>query len=133
MEPPIDNLAGVVSTTSGCTGGAKAGASYAEVSAGGTGHKEGVRVVFDAVKVTYAKLLDVFWQNIDPVDATGQFCDKGDSYKAAIFVGDDDRRRLAKESKAKIAGSGRFKQPLPSRSSRPVNSGSLRTTTRTTT
>ncbi len=112
MEPPFDKLAGVVSTTSDYTGGVKAGASYAEVSAGGTGHKEALRVVYDPAKLTYAKLLDVFWRNVDPVDAAGQFCDKGDSYKAAIFVGDDDQRRLAEESKAKLAGSGRFKQPL---------------------
>ena len=98
MEPPFDKTDGVVSTTSGYTGGSKAGATYEEVSAGATGHKEAVRVVYDPQKVSYAKLLDVFWRNVDPVDARGQFCDKGDQYKAAIFVADDEQRRLAEES-----------------------------------
>jgi peptide-methionine (S)-S-oxide reductase len=112
MEPPFDKTNGVVSTTSGYTGGSKAGATYEEVSAGGTGHKEAVRVVYDPQKVSYAKLLDVFWRNIDPVDARGQFCDKGDQYKAAIFVADDEQRRLAEESKAALERSGRFRQPI---------------------
>jgi peptide-methionine (S)-S-oxide reductase len=112
MEPPFDKTDGVVSTTSGYTGGSKAGATYEEVSAGGTGHKEAVRVVYDPQKVSYAKLLDVFWRNVDPVDARGQFCDKGDQYKAAIFVADDEQRRLAEESKAALERSGRFRQPI---------------------
>jgi len=112
MEPPFDKTEGVVSTTSGYTGGQKAGATYEEVSAGGTGHKEAVRVVYDPQKVSYAKLLDVFWRNVDPVDARGQFCDKGDQYKAAIFVADDEQRRLAEESKAALERSGRFRQPI---------------------
>jgi peptide-methionine (S)-S-oxide reductase len=112
MEPPFDKTEGVVSTTSGYTGGSKAGATYEEVSAGGTGHKEAVRVVYDPQKVSYAKLLDVFWRNVDPVDARGQFCDKGDQYKAAIFVADDEQRRLAEESKAALERSGRFRQPI---------------------
>ena len=112
MEPPFDKTDGVVSTTSGYTGGSKAGATYEEVSAGATGHKEAVRVVYDPQKVSYAKLLDVFWRNVDPVDARGQFCDKGDQYKAAIFVADDEQRRLAEESKAALERSGRFRQPI---------------------
>ncbi len=112
MEPPFDKLTGVVSTTSGYTGGAKAGASYAQVSAGGTGHKEAVRIVYDPAKVTYAKLLDVFWRNVDPIDAAGQFCDRGEPYQTAIFVDGDEQKRLAEESKAALANSGRLKQPI---------------------
>src|SRR5688572_8656722 len=74
MEPPFDELEGVVSTTSGYTGGQKAGATYDEVTAGNTGHYEAVRVIYDPQKVSYDKLLDVFWRNVDPLDAGGQFC-----------------------------------------------------------
>jgi peptide-methionine (S)-S-oxide reductase len=112
MEPPFDKTEGVVSTTSGYTGGEKAGATYEQVSAGGTGHKEALRVVYDPAKVTYAKLLDVYWHNIDPVDAKGQFCDKGDEYKPAIFVHDEEQKKAAEDSKKAFETSGRFKQPI---------------------
>ena len=112
MEPPFDNTEGVVSTTSGYTGGTKDGATYEQVVRGGTGHKEAVRVVYDPQKVTYAKLLDVYWRNVDPVDARGQFCDKGEPYKTAIFVSDDEQRRLAVASKAALERSGRFDMPV---------------------
>jgi peptide-methionine (S)-S-oxide reductase len=108
MEPPFDKTEGVISTTSGYTGGHKAGATYKEVSGEDTGHKEAVRVVYDPQKVSYAKLLDVFWHNVDPVDAGGQFCDRGEPYKTAIFVSDDEQRRLADESKAALEQSGQF-------------------------
>ena len=97
MEPPFDKLDGVVSTTSGYTGGKKAGATYEEVSAGGTGHYEAVRVVYDPQKVSYDKLLDVFWHNVDPVDAGGQFCDRGASYRTAVFAHDAEQKRAAEE------------------------------------
>src|SRR4029453_19348951 len=77
MEPPFDKLAGVVSTTSGYTGGTKKNPTYEEVSAGGTGHAESVQVVYDPSKVSYARLLDVFWHNVDPLTANAQFCDHG--------------------------------------------------------
>lgn len=112
MEPPFDKTEGVVSTTSGYTGGTKPGATYEQVSAGSTGHREAVRVVYDPAKVGYAKLLDVYWHNIDPVDAKGQFCDKGEPYKPVVFVGDEEQRRLAEESKVALERSGRFKQPI---------------------
>ena len=108
MEPPFDKTEGVLSTTSGYTGGQKAGATYKEVSGGDTGHKEAVRVVYDPQKVSYEKLLDVFWRNVDPVDAGGQFCDRGEPYKTAIFVSDDEQRRVADESKAALQQSGQF-------------------------
>jgi peptide-methionine (S)-S-oxide reductase len=112
MEPPYDKLEGVVSTTSGYTGGKVTGATYREVSRGGTAHTEAVRVVYDPNKVGYQMLLDTFWKNIDPVDARGQFCDKGDQYRPAIFTHDDEQKKIAEASKAALAASGRFKQPI---------------------
>jgi peptide-methionine (S)-S-oxide reductase len=112
MEPPFDKLDGVVSTTSGYTGGKTAGPTYRQVSAGGTGHTEAVQVVYDPAKVSYEKLLEVFWRNVDPLDGEGQFCDRGDEYRPAIFTHDPDQARLAEASKAKLAASERFKQPI---------------------
>ena len=102
MEPPYDKLPGVVSTTSGYIGGTKKNPTYEEVSAGGTGHAEAVQVVYDPSKVSYAKLLDVFWRNVDPLTADAQFCDHGDQYRTAIFVHDAEQKRLAEESKARV-------------------------------
>ena len=112
MEPPFDKLEGVVSTTSGYTGGTTVGPSYKQVSAGGTGHTEAVRVVYDPAKVSYGTLLDVFWRNIDPLDAKGQFCDRGQEYRPAIFAHDEEQKRLAETSKAQLTASGRFQQPI---------------------
>ena len=112
MEPPFDKTEGVVSTTSGYTGGTVAGATYRQVGAGGTGHVEAVRVVFDPAKVSYGKLLEVYWKNVDPLDGGGQFCDRGPEYRPAIFVHDDEQRRAAEASKAALAASGRFKEPI---------------------
>jgi peptide-methionine (S)-S-oxide reductase len=103
MEPPFDALDGVVSTTSGYTGGRTADPTYEQVSAGRTGHAEVVEVLYDPRKVTYSQLLDVFWRNIDPLTANAQFCDVGSQYRAAIFVHDETQRRLAEESKTAVA------------------------------
>jgi peptide-methionine (S)-S-oxide reductase len=102
MEPPYDELPGVSATTSGYTGGRTASPTYEQVSAGGTGHAEVVRVIFDPRKVTYDRLLDVFWKNIDPFAVDRQFCDAGDQYRSAIFVHDAEQRRLALASKAAV-------------------------------
>ena len=112
MEPPFDKLPGVVSTTSGYTGGSKAKPTYEEVSAGGTGHAEAVRVVYDPAKVTYARLLDVFWHNVDPTVKDRQFCDSGTQYRTAIFVHDDAQRRDAEASKAALEKSKPFKDAI---------------------
>ena len=112
MEPPFDELPGVVSTISGYTGGHVKNPTYEEVSAGKTGHAEAVQVKYDPSKITYAKLLDVFWHNIDPTTPNRQFCDVGNQYRAAIFVHDEEQKRLAEESKAELERSGRFKQPI---------------------
>jgi peptide-methionine (S)-S-oxide reductase len=112
MEPPFDKVEGVVSTTSGYTGGTKENPTYKEVSAGETGHYEALQVRYDPSKVTYAQLLEIFWHNVDPLTADGQFCDKGPQYRAAIFVHDAEQRRLAEESKRKLVESKRFEQPI---------------------
>jgi peptide-methionine (S)-S-oxide reductase len=102
MEGPFDKLPGVISVTSGYSGGQVRNPTYQQVSAGGTGHRESVQIVFDPTKITYAKLLDVFWHNIDPTDNDGQFCDKGSSYRTAIFYHDAAQKRLAEETKATV-------------------------------
>jgi peptide-methionine (S)-S-oxide reductase len=112
MEPPFDALDGVVSTTSGYTGGSKVNPTYEEVSAGGTGHTEAVEIVYDPAKVSYQKLLDVFWHNIDPVTRDRQFCDKGSQYRSAIFTHDDTQKRLAEESKQALERSKRLPAPI---------------------
>jgi peptide-methionine (S)-S-oxide reductase len=112
MEPPFDKLEGVISTTSGYTGGAKRNPTYREVSSGGTGHTEAVQVVYDPAKVSYEKLLQVFWVNVDPTDAGGQFCDRGSQYRTGIFVHDATQRKLAEASKAALEKSKPFKEPV---------------------
>jgi peptide-methionine (S)-S-oxide reductase len=112
MQKPYDDLVGVVSTTVGYMGGGKANPTYREVSAGGTGHIESVEIVYDPVKVTYEKLLDVFWHNVDPTNASGQFCDNGSQYRTAIFVGDDAQRKAAEASKKALETSGVLKRPI---------------------
>jgi methionine-S-sulfoxide reductase len=112
MEPPFDKLEGVVSTTSGYTGGDLAKPTYEQVSSGGTGHVEAVEVAYDPAKVSYEKLLEVFWANVDPTDPGGQFCDRGSQYATAIFVHDAEQRRLAEESRQKLVESGRLKKSI---------------------
>ena len=112
MEPPFEKLKGVTSVTSGYTGGQKKNPTYEEVSAGRTGHAESVQIVFDPEKVSYEKLLDVFWHNIDPTTPDRQFCDRGSQYRSAIFYLDDEQKRLAFESKAALEKSKPFKEPI---------------------
>ena len=102
MVHPFEVIDGVISTISGYTGGSVASPKYEQVSAGGTGHKESVEVVFDPKKVSYQTLLDVYWRNIDPFDDKGQFCDKGNQYRSAIFVANDEQKALAEASKRKL-------------------------------
>ena len=98
MEPPYDEIDGVLSTTSGYIGGQVDNPTYRQVSAGGTGHAEAVQVVYDPAKVDYAHLLDVFWHNIDPTQVDGQFCDHGDQYRTAIFYHGEQQKQLAGQS-----------------------------------
>jgi peptide-methionine (S)-S-oxide reductase len=112
LEEALDKVNGVVSTTSGYTGGQKTNPTYEEVSVGGTGHTESVQVMYDPQKVTYTKLLDTFWHNIDPRTPDQQFCDKGHQYRSAIFYHDDIQKRLAEESKQRIEKSKPFKEAI---------------------
>ena len=100
---------GVISVTSGYTGGQTKNPTYEQVSAGVTGHAESVQVVFDPAKISYAQLLDVFWHNIDPTQKGGQFCDHGTQYRSAIFYKDENQRKAAEESKRKLEEQPRFK------------------------
>ena len=102
MEPPYDRLPGVKSTISGYSGGQKKNPHYREVSSGSTGHYEVLQVTYDPNQVSYQQLLEVFWRNIDPLDGTGQFCDKGQQYQSAIFYGDEKERLAAQQSIAEI-------------------------------
>ncbi|MFN2432577.1 MAG: peptide-methionine (S)-S-oxide reductase MsrA [Gemmatimonadota bacterium] len=108
MEPPFDELQGVVSTTSGYTGGAKENPTYEEVSAGGTGHAEAVEVLYDPAVIGYEQLLEVFWRNVDPTTPNRQFCDVGEQYRSAIFYRGETQRELAEASKHELEASGRF-------------------------
>jgi len=109
MEQPFDVLDGVISTTSGYTGGMRLNPTYEQVSSGTTGHTEAVRIEYDPAKVSYEKLLYVFWRNIDPLTANAQFCDHGTQYRSGIYPLDDEQRRLAEASKTELEKSGRFK------------------------
>ena len=112
MEHPFDKLDGVLSTTSGYAGGHLPSPTYQQVSAGGTGHAEVVQVIYDPSKISYAKLLEVFWRNVDPLDAGGQFCDRGDVYRTAIFYENEEQRQLAEQSKQNLVASGRFDKEI---------------------
>jgi peptide-methionine (S)-S-oxide reductase len=102
-EADFEKVPGVIDAVSGYTGGRVVDPTYEQVSAGGTGHLEAVRVLYDPARVSYAQLLDVFWRNVDPLDAGGQFCDKGEQYTGAIFVGTPDERELAEASRRRVA------------------------------
>src|SRR5258706_354537 len=112
MEAPFDAVRGVVSTTSGYTGGRVRNPTYEMVSAGVTGHAESVQVLYDPGKVTYAQLLEVFWHNIDPLAKNAQFCDHGTQYRSAIFFHDEEQQRLAEQSKNALEESKRFPKPI---------------------
>ena len=110
MEPPFDELNGVISTTSGYIGGKTKNPTYEQVSTGTTGHTEALQIVYDPKKITYDKLLEVFWRNIDPLAADGQFCDLGSQYRSGIFYHDANQKSAAEKSKKAVQA--RFKQPV---------------------
>jgi len=112
MVPPFEKLDGVAEVISGYTGGRKVNPTYEEVSAGTTGHVEAIEVVYDPAKVTYEKLLDVFWRQINPTDAGGQFVDRGSQYLSVIFYHNEEQKGLAERSKKELEKSGRFDQPI---------------------
>lgn len=102
VEQAFDAVDGVIETTSGYTGGTVADPTYRQVAGGGTRHAEAVQVRYDSTKVTYAQLLDTFWHNVDPLDGGGQFCDRGDSYRSAIFVMNAAQKTAAETSKQAV-------------------------------
>jgi methionine-S-sulfoxide reductase len=113
-ESDFDKVPGVISTTSGYMGGSVPNPTYEMVGTGRTGHAEVVQVAYDPAKVSYQQLLDVYWHNVDPFDANGQFCDKGSQYRPVIFAHTPEQKRLAEESKAAKAKelSAKFKFPV---------------------
>jgi peptide-methionine (S)-S-oxide reductase len=102
MEPPFDEIEGVVRTIVGYTGGTTENPTYEEVSRGATGHAEAIRIVYDPALVDYATLLDIFWNNVDPFDPGGQFCDRGDPYRSAVFVHTKEQKESAQRSKEEV-------------------------------
>jgi peptide methionine sulfoxide reductase msrA/msrB len=111
-ESDFEKVPGVVEVISGYTGGSVANPSYKQVSAGGTGHIESVKVEYDPSKVTYEQLLENFWRHVNPTDQGGQFVDRGSQYRSAIFYADEQQRKLAEASKRDLAASGQFDQPI---------------------
>lgn len=112
MEEAFEKVEGVVSVVSGYMGGTAANPTYEEVSAGRTGHAESVEVIYDPTKVTYQKLLDAFWHNVDPLTPNAQFCDHGSQYRSAIFYSTEEEKRLAEESKSAIEQAKKFPAPI---------------------
>lgn len=112
MEPPFDKLDGVKATYSGYCGGEKDHPAYDEVAAGRTKYAESVLVVYDPAKVSYEQLLHAFWRSINPVQKNGQFYDVGPQYRTAVFYLNETQQKLAKASKAELAASGKFKEPI---------------------
>lgn len=102
MEPPFDQVDGVLSTISGYTGGHQDNPSYKQVSSGSTGHTEAIEIVYDPDKVSYQELLDIYWVNIDPLNSEGQFCDYGSQYRSEIFYLDDEQKKQATATLEKI-------------------------------
>ena len=112
MEPPFEKLDGVIEALSGYAGGPEEDPTYEEVSSGRTGHREAIQVIYDPSKVTYEELLEVFWKQIDPTDAGGQFVDRGRHYTTAIFYHDEEQKRLAEKSRKQLDDSGIFSKPI---------------------
>ena len=112
MEAPFDKLGGVVSVTSGYTGGSVRNPTYEQVSAGGTGHAEAVQIVYDPARISYSKLLSVFWVNIDPTVRDRQFCDIGNQYRSGVFYHSAEQQRAALQSKAGLDRTKTFKEPI---------------------
>ncbi len=112
VESDFDNVAGVVRTISGYTGGAVSDPTYEQVSAGGTGHREAVQIFYDPKRVGYATLLEIFWRSVDPTDAGGQFCDRGESYETAIFANSLEQKQGAEVSKGALQRSAVLGRPV---------------------
>ena len=112
MQAPFDKTKGVIKTVVGYSGGGEVNPTYEQVAGKKTGHREVVQVTYDPAQVSYQQLLDIFWRQIDPTQANGQFADIGLPYHAAIFYGNDEEKRLAEASKEALAKSGKFSKPI---------------------
>ncbi len=112
MEAPFDKLEGVISVTVGYSGGQLKNPTYEQVSAGGTGHAESIQIAFDPSHISYSKLLEVYWHNIDPTVRDRQFCDVGHQYRSAIFFHNEEQHRLAMQSKDELEKSKPFSGPI---------------------
>ncbi|OQX29723.1 MAG: methionine sulfoxide reductase [Spirochaeta sp. LUC14_002_19_P3] len=112
LEPPFEALRGVKAVVSGYTGGTVKNPTYAQVSQGNTGHFEAVRITYDSSIITYGELVEVFWRNIDPTDAGGQFYDRGKQYQTAVFYANKEEKRTAEQSKKDLANSGIFTKKI---------------------
>ena len=112
MEPPFEQLRGVLEVTAGYSGGDEKNPTYEQVSSGRTGHIESVRVVYDPAQISFKELLDTFWRYVDPTDPGGQFADRGNHYKTAIFYNNEEEKRIAEQSRDELAASGVFDRPI---------------------
>ena len=112
MQKAFDGVEGVVSTTAGYAGGKKADPSYEDVETGATGHAESVQLVYDPAKISYERLLDIYWHHIDPLTPNAAFCDHGPQYRSIIFYHDAEQQRLAEASKRALDESHRFNSPI---------------------
>ncbi|MGI8482119.1 MAG: peptide-methionine (S)-S-oxide reductase MsrA [Chthoniobacterales bacterium] len=112
MQPPFDHAKGVIKTVAGYAGGSAEDATYEKVSAHKTQHRESIEVTYDPAQISYDQLLDIFWRNINPTQADGQFHDIGLSYQAAIFCATEEEKKIAEASKEKLAKSGKFQKPI---------------------
>jgi methionine-S-sulfoxide reductase len=112
IQPAFDKAPGVIKTTVGYCGGTEPNPTYALVGSEKTKYRESIEIAYDPAKISYAQLLDIYWKQIDPTQADGQFTDIGPSYRAAVFYGSDQEKKVAEESKQKLASSGKFKNPI---------------------
>lgn len=112
MVQPFEELDGILSVRSGYTGGFVKNPTYEQVKAHKTGHTEAVEIIFDEKKISYAKLVEIYWMQTDPTDAMGQFEDRGDNYRPVIFYSNARQRKIAEESKTKLQASGHFEKPI---------------------
>jgi peptide methionine sulfoxide reductase msrA/msrB len=112
IQPAFDKAKGVIKTVVGYCGGTEPNPTYEVVSSEKTGYRESLQITYDPAKISYDQLLDIYWRQIDPTQADGQFTDIGPSYRAAIFYGNDDEKKIAEISKEKLARSGKFNKPI---------------------
>lgn len=112
MQKAFDGVSGIVSTTAGYSGGSVANPNYEDVESGNTGHAESVQLIYDPARISYERLLDIYWHHIDPLTPDAAFCDHGPQYRSIIFYGDAEQQKLAEASKQALDQSHRFRTPI---------------------